>query len=296
MTDTGGVDVLEQGAPRQRRVGTGLLTAILVAITTAVIAAAGIAWWNDRPPTSPQLGVTSVRLDSPARVTIEATPPIGALASPAGTALPGATLRLTVGGDAAMATTVVPSTAEGIYVEAGPEATIDPGGFVDMPVTVAPSDCSAPLAASEADVTVLRTSTGDPVPLGDDARSELRRILGDTCREAGAPPQLTVTAARRGGQPPLETVGIIVDVDAAADRLVLTPLDGPGLRGLGAADRRTGTRIPLLWLVSPEAGDGLPMAYAQVYVIRGETAYPWVVPISITDDLPPVTPLTTSIR
>ncbi len=83
-----------------------------------------------------------------------------------------------------------------------------------------------------------------------------------------------------------------------ADRLVVTPLDGPGLRGLGSADRRKGDRIPLLWLVAPRAehNDDFPTAYAQVFVVRGETAYPWIVGIPVTEDLPAMTPLTTSIR
>ena len=78
----------------------------------------------------------------------------------------------------------------------------------------------------------------------------------------------------------------------------MTPLDGPGLRGLGSADRRTGEGIPLLWLVSPRAehNDAVPKAYTQVFVVRGGTAYPWIIAIPVTDDLPEMTPLTSSIR
>jgi len=70
------------------------------------------------------------------------------------------------------------------------------------------------------------------------------------------------------------------------------------LRGLGAADRRSGQGIPLLWLVSPRAehNDDVPTAYTQVFVVRGGTAYPWILGTPITDDLPTMTPLTTSIR
>lgn len=96
----------------------------------------------------------------------------------------------------------------------------------------------------------------------------------------------------------METIGLFVDVEAEGDRFVLTPLDGPGLRGLGSADRRRGDGIPLLWLVSPRAehNDDVPTAYTQVFVVRGATAYPWIVGIPLTDDLPEMTPLTKSIR
>ena len=104
--------------------------------------------------------------------------------------------------------------------------------------------------------------------------------------------------ARRGGEPPLETIGLYVDIEASGDRFVVTPLDGPGLRGLGSADRRSGEGIPLLWLVSPrtEHNDDVPKAYTQVFVVRDSTAYPWILAIPLTDDLPEMTPLTTSIR
>ena len=131
-----------------------------------------------------------------------------------------------------------------------------------------------------------------------EARTAFEGALLQACEGAGSAPEITVTAARRGGEPPLETIGLFVDIEASGDRFVVTPLDGPGLRGLGSADRRTGEGIPLLWLVSPrtEHHDDVPKAYTQVFVVRGGTAYPWIVSIPLTDDLPEMTPLTTSIR
>lgn len=272
--------------------------------------AAGLSWWNGRPPTSDALGITEITVTGTSPVTVVAEPPIGALSTPSGAALPGVTLRLRVGGAPQDPVEVTASPTDSIvYVEQLPAVTIAPGAFADIDITVAPVDCTLALRGTDLDeagyrwrrafgIELLTTTEGTVVPLSPEARVAFEDALLRACADAGPAPEIAVTAARRGGEPPLETIGLYVDIAAAGDRFVVTPLDGPGLRGLGSADRRTGEGIPLLWLVSPRAehNDAVPKAYTQVFVVRGGTAYPWIVAIPLTDDLPEMTPLTSSIR
>ena len=299
MAGFAGGEILDHGsAPSPRRRTMTLVITMVIASGLALAAlAAGLTWWSGRPPVSDALAIVGMTVTSSTRVTVVAEPPIGALATPSGTALPGVILRLRVGGDPGDSVEVVPATTDSIvYVEEGPAVTIAPGGFADVDVTVAPVDCALAREGTE----LLTTVDGAVVPLTEDVRASFAAVLVRACDGAGTEPLLTVTAARRGGQPPLQTIGLFVDVtvDIDASRLVLTPLDGPGLRGLGAADRRSGKGIPLLWLVAPgaESRDDAPTAYTQVFVVRDGTAYPWVVGIPITEDLPEMTPLTTSVR
>ena len=312
MAGFAGGEILDHGpAPSRGRRTTTLVVTVVIAFGLALAAvAAGLAWWTGRPPVSDALVITSMSVVGPERVTVVAEPPVGGLSTPAGTALPGITLRLRVGGDPEESVEVTASPTDSIvYVEQGPSVTIGRGAFVDIDLTVAPVDCALAREGTDLDeagyrwrrafgIELLTTTDGAVVPLSAEARTAFGEALAQSCQNAGDAPDITVTAGRRGGEPPLETIGLVVDVVADADRLVLTPLDGPGLRGLGAADRRKGQGIPLLWLVSPrteQAGD-VPMAYTQVFVVRSGTAYPWIVGIPITDDLPEMTPLTTSIR
>lgn len=310
MEGTGSGDVLDHGpapSPRSRATGIVVSGVLAVAIVLAALVA-GLAWWNARPPTSQGLAVVDASAIGTQPVTVVAAPPVGALSSPAGSALPGVILRLVVGGDPGTSVEVVTAPADALmYVEEREPVLIPPGAFAEVDVTVAPVDCSLPQAgvdrATAASAwgpsgsgTALLTTGGTPVPQSEAAGEVISDALARACSGAGEQPRVTVTAARRGGAEPLETIGLIIDIDADADRLVATPLDGPGLRGLGSADRRTGERIPLLWLVSPRAGEDELTAYAQIFTVRSGTAYPWVVGIRVTDDLPAMTPLTTSIR
>jgi hypothetical protein len=306
-------EVLDHGharEPRRRAWGT-VVTAVLAAGLALAAVIAGVTWWAGRPPTSERLEIVNATLLAEAPVTVMAQPPVGALATPAGAALPGVTMRLTVGGEPGDSVDITTSPTDSIvYVKAQPAITIAPGAYAEIDVTVAPVDCALAREGTDLDeagyrwrrpfgVEIITTSTGAPVPMTEEAQASLREALAQACDQAGPAPTFTVTAARRGGEPPLETVGIVVDVEGPpADRFVLTPLDGPGLRGLGAADRRSGERIPLLWLVSPRAehNDDVSTAYTQVFVIRGGTAYPWIIGTPLTEDLPDMTPLTTSIR
>lgn len=306
-------EVLDHGrAPDARRRATGAtVTAVLAGALALAAIAAAITWWVGRPPTSDRLQIIGATPVAEVPVTVVAEPPIGALATPAGAALPGVSMRLTVGGEPGDSVEVTTSPTDAIvYVEAQPTTTLAPGSFTDIDVTIAPVDCSLAREGTDLDeagyrwrrpfgIEILTTATGETVPMTDAAQASLREALTRACDAAGPPPALTVTASRRGGEPPLETVGLVVDVvGTSADRYVLTPLDGPGLRGLGAADRRAGDGIPLLWLVSPRAehNDAVSTAYTQVFVIQGGTAYPWIIGTPLTDDLPDMTPLTTSIR
>ena len=307
-----GDEVLDFGhAPSSRaRTGTVLVT-LVIGIGLAVAAVvAGLTWWNGRPPTSDALEIASVSVTGESPVTVVAEPPIGALSTPSGAALPGVTLRLRVGGAPQDSVEVTASATDSIvYVEELPAVTIAPGAFADIDVTVAPVDCALAREGTDLDeagyrwrrafgIELLTTTEGTVVPLSPEARTAFEGALLQACESAGSAPEITVTAARRGGEPPLETIGLFVDIEASGDRFVVTPLDGPGLRGLGSADRRSGDGIPLLWLVSTrtEHNDDVPKAYTQVFVVRGGTAYPWIVSIPLTDDLPEMTPLTTSIR
>lgn len=307
-----GEDILDFGsAPSARARTGGVIATVVVGVGLAIAAvAAGLTWWSGRPPTSESLGITAITVTGSSPVTVVAEPPIGALATPAGATLPGVTLQLRVGGAPQDSVEVTTSATDSIvYVEELPAVTIGPGAFADIDVTVAPVDCALARAGTDLDeagyrwrrafgIELLTATDGTVVPLSPDARASFEDALLQACASAGPAPRITVNGARRGGEPPLETIGLYVDVEASGERFVVTPLDGPGLRGLGSADRRTGTGIPLLWLVSPRAehNDDVPKAYTQVFVIRGGTAYPWIVAIPLTDDLPEMTPLTTSIR
>ena len=307
-----GEDVLDFGhAPSSRARASAMFVTLALGIGLVIAAiAAGLTWWTGRPPTSDALGITAITVTGTSPVTVIAEPPIGALSTPAGAALPGVTLRLRVGGAPQDAVEVTaPPTDSIVYVEQIPIVAIAPGAFADIDVTVAPVDCALAREGTDLDeagyrwrrpfgIELLTTTEGTVVPLSPEARAAFEAALVQSCEGAGTMPQIDVTAARRGGEPPLETIGLFVDVNASADRFVVTPLDGPGLRGLGSADRRTGEGIPLLWLVSPrtEHNDDVPKAYTQVFVVREGTAYPWIIAIPLTDDLPEMTPLTTSIR
>ncbi|MFM1966743.1 MAG: hypothetical protein RL134_2468 [Actinomycetota bacterium] len=306
-------EVLDHGharEPRGRALGI-VATAVLAGGLALAAIVAGMTWWSARPPTSERLEIVDATLLAEAPVTVVAQPPVGALATPAGASLPGVTMRLTVGGEPGDSVDVTTSLTDSlVYVKPQPAVTIPSGAYAEIDVTVAPVDCALAREGTDLDeagyrwrrpfgIEIITTDAGTPVPMSEAAQSSLREALTQACDQAGSPPTLTVTAARRGGEPPLETVGIVVDVEGvSADRLVLTPLDGPGLRGLGAADRRTSAGIPLLWLVSPRAehNEDVSTAYTQVFVIRGGTAYPWIIGTPLTDDLPEMTPLTTSIR
>lgn len=310
MEHLGGGEVLDHGTERPRR-GLAVLATVVLAGGLALAAlGAGLTWWSGRPPTSDRLEIVAARELGRMPVTVVAEPPVGALATPAGATLPGITLRLTVGGEPGRSIEVAPSPSDSlVYVDEQPPVAIAPGEFAEIDVTIAPVDCALASEGTDLDeagyrwrrpfgIELLTTQDGAVVPIADEARTAFREALVRSCEEAGPAPEVTVTGARRGGEPPLQTIGLFVDVAATGDRYVVTPLDGPGLRGLGSADRRTGTGIPLLWLVSPRAehNDDVPTAYAQVFVVRQGTAYPWIVGIPITDDLPVMTPLTTSIR
>lgn len=305
-------EVLDHGrSPASRSHLNAIPATALIAVGLAIAAvAAGLTWWASRPPTSDRLNVVSATVVTQTRITVVTEPPIGGFATPAGASLPATTVRLVVGGDPSQSVEITTSPTYGaFYVEELPAATLAAGSFTEVDVTIAPLDCALALEGIDLDEAgyrwlqpqegeLLMTSSGADVPMSDEARATVGEAARRTCEGAGSAPRLTVTAARRGGEAPLETIGLIVDVAADADRLVLTPLDGPGLRGLGAADRRSGDRIPLLWLLAPgpQPTDEVTIAYTQVYVVRDGTAYPWVVGTPVTDDLPAMTPLTTSIR
>ena len=298
---------VEGGIPRWAR---PLAIAAAIALAFSLIAV-GATFWAQRAPTSSALGITTFTIVGPRPITVTAVPPLGALATPAGASLPGVILTARVGGDPTRAVTITASTADAddpasttMYIAPISPVTIPAGGFADIDVAIAPVDCtpwSSPADPGDADdvtrqrvdFTVLRTEDAGPVPPTPVASATITTALAHLCGDAGARPDVAVVAARLGGEPPLETISLLVDVRADADRLVLTPLDSPGLRGLGSTDRRDGQRIPQLWLLTETPGVARAIeATLQVFVIRGGTAYPWIVTIPINDEFPPMLPLT----
>ena len=287
-----------------------LSIAAAIALALSLIAG-GATFWAQRAPTSSALGITAFTIVGPRAITVTAMPPLGALATPAGAALPGVILTARVGGYPTRAVTITAATVDADdpasttpYIAPISPVTIPAGGFADIDVAIAPVDCTpwiSPANPGEAvdvtrqgvEFTVLRTEDGGPVPPTPVASATITTALAQLCGDAGARPDIAVVAARLGGEPPLETISLLVDMRADADRLVLTPLDSPGLRGLGSTDRRDGQRIPLLWLLTQTPGVARAMeATLQVFVIRGGTAYPWIVTIPLTDSYPPMVPLT----
>lgn len=284
-----------------------LSIAAAIALALSLIAV-GATFWAQRAPTSSALGITAFTIVGPRAITVTALPPLGALATPAGASLPGVILTARVGGDPTQAVTITAATVDADdpasttpYIAPISPVTIPAGGFADIDVAIAPVDCTPWISPADpgdvtrqgVEFTVLRTEDGGPVPPTPVASATITTALAQLCGDAGARPDIAVVAARLGGQPPLETISLLVDMRADADRLVLTPLDSPGLRGLGSADRRDGQRIPLLWLLTETPGVARAMeATLQVFVIRGGTAYPWIVTIPLTDSYAPMVPLT----
>jgi hypothetical protein len=291
MRELGDGEVLETGhggdAPRWSRTATIVVAAVLAGLAVG----AAVSAWITRDPTSGELSIVDIAITGGSSVTVEAEPPLGALATPAGSALPGIDLRVRVGGDPRRSVEVVDDTTDAVaHVASLGPTSIPAGRFVDVDLTVAPVDCARSIKSRDDGFGLLVTSEGRAVPLSDQARATLEAALGRACEQAGDSPTLIVTSARYGRPPALDSIRLTVDVDAEADRLVLTPLDTPGLRGLGSADRRDGAGIPLLWLLTPDDARGTPLAQVQVYVVRDGTAYPWVVDIPLTEDLPPWVP------
>lgn len=291
MKGTEGNDVLESGHDVGERRWTRPATIAIAVVLAVTTAAAAVSAWLARDPTSTELSIVEVTVIGQSRVTIEAEPPLGALATPSGTSLPAVDMSVRVGGDPGRAVEVSDDTTDSIAHVSDIQPTMIPaGGFVDIDMTIAPVDCAYRSGERDGDLGLLVTAEGGGVLLPPEPRRQLEDALATACGPSGDAPTLTVTSARYGRPPALDSIRLTVDVEADADRLVLTPLDTPGLRGLGSADRRQGLDIPLLWLLTTDGNDGTPTAAIQVYVIRDSTAYPWIVEIPLTDELPPWVP------
>ena len=98
-----------------------------------------------------------------------------------------------------------------------------------------------------------------------------------------------------------ETATLNIETDQSVQQIDYRALEGQfDIAGqtVRRSYRRSADGIPLLWLVSARAehNDDATTAYTQVFIVRDRTAYPWIVETVITDDLPEMTPLTTSVR
>ncbi|MGA0945293.1 MAG: hypothetical protein ACO3UW_05915 [Candidatus Nanopelagicales bacterium] len=140
----GAAEVLDHGTPRGQGGPARIVATSAIAGGLAIAAvAAGLTWWSGRPPTSPQLEIVTAPVVASTPVTVVAAPPVGALATPAGAALPGISMRLTVGGDPGDSVEVVASEMDAlVYVQDRPAVVIAPGGYSDIDITIAPVDCA----------------------------------------------------------------------------------------------------------------------------------------------------------
>jgi len=264
---------LAAGGEGPRRIPRAALVAGCVTLVGASLVGAWLVVPRDSPADAASGGEVSVTgvevIDANARLVPDGEDggAPGALGAPAGSSLPAARVRLTLVNAGAGPQSLPPTGA--IRVGSA-ETPLAPGETRDVVTTLSPYDCStevggalAPLAASlcagapAVSVRLLghrgprsgRTNLVEvPVELWVDDRAELKAFLGGHSR------------------PPT--------------RVVLTPLDGSGLRGLGSTeltlDGRTAT-AQLLWTADASVDSGPLLRRVQVFVVVDGVAYPRVI-------------------
>lgn len=195
----------------------------------------------------------------------------GGIGAPAGTAVPGLRMAFMVqAGDEPV--TVAPPAAGPVLratAEDGP-LRLDPGQRATVTLDVTPTDCGADPAAGEGWSSLL----GSDVEPSPDVIVGVARAMRILC--AGAP-SLDITPPPAGAASPVP-----VDVRWAApvDRVVLTPLDDEGSRGLGAVALDSPGTAALLWRDTPDRA-GRPHR-VQVFAVVGGLAWPRVVTLPST--------------
>lgn len=289
------MEVLEQGSPesRDRRIHGAVVVAVCSLAALAILATAGIAgfrWWSQRETFSEVLQITALEVIGPASIKVDdgdAGWP-GGLGTPDGARAAAAWVRLTVTGDAMRSVRVMPvKPNQAVLVSAVMPSTVPLRQSARVDVTVAPADCSESGGAPRE---LLITDELAVVPMTDAVIERLTEVLERICKPAGMPPEIAPRSAVVDVFFRDRTLVMSTEVKSAADRVVLTPLDGTALRGLGAADvARPGTssEVRLSWLLSP--GEMSPNAVltgrVQVYAIVDGTAYPWIVTLPVPRDL-----------
>ncbi len=298
------MEVLEQGrTPATGRGPAPWWRALALAgVAVALIATAGLAgarWWAEQEARPDRLEILAATVLGQAGARLgdgEAGWP-GGLGTPDGSTSPAVRLRLTVAGDPQRderLRAALPGTD--VAVVDFSDMTVPAGGESVTDIVVAPTDCSA---SDGRPIPLLVRADGSDVAMSDPARSAVTNALASLCAAAGPPPSLDVRGALVDVFFRDRTLVVTAGLASGADRVVLTPLDGTALRGLGAQDvpagAATGT-VRLRWLISP--GEMSPhtslTGRVQAYAVIGGVAYPWVMTVQPPRDLDaprPRTPL-----
>lgn len=284
------MEVLEQGVPApQGGRGSARAWPVLAigVVSLAMVGAAvvsGARWWSEQQALPDRLEITGISVAGQVgvRLTDGDSGWPGGLGTPDGSATAAVRLRLIVTGDPQRDERVSPAPAgPRIAVLPVTDVPIPAAGETRLDLTVAPTDCAAPAGPP---VSPLVRSDGSDVAMSDDAQATLDEALRTLCAGAGSAPALAV----RGGLVDTffrdRTLVVTAALASAADRVVLTPLDGTALRGLGALDVPAGTgagAVRLRWLISP--GEMSPhtslTGRVQAHSITDGMAYPWVLTV-----------------
>lgn len=311
MSGVSEFEVLEHGAPQRR--GTRRIWIAIVILAVALIAAAAIRAIVTAESGAGEFGIESVELVAVTTVDPNARGsgwPIK-VGMPADADLPGAQILARVSGDPRQDVEVRSATSGGaLSLEPIAPVVIPAGQSAEVPMTIAPLDCGVTDATLDeagyrwrraTGVQVLESTEGTVVPVSEGARDELARILSDLCAPAGAAPQLTMLDARLDGPWREQVLDITVTLVDTADgavepeRVLLHPLDGPGLRGIGTFSRPDTPPITLMWSVAPlaEDTDGVLDALVRAIAVVDGKAYPWIIRIVPPAALRSATPLRT---
>ena len=289
------MEVLEQGSHegRDRRVRGPIVVAVCSIAALAILATAavtGYRWWSQRETFSEVLQVTALEVIGPASIKVDdgdAGWP-GGLGTPDGARAAAAWVRLTVTGDATRSVRVNPvEPNQDVLVSAVMPSVVPARQSARVDVTVAPSNCSASgVTARE----LLVTDELETVPMTDAVVQRLTEVLARLCKPGGMPPEIETRSAMIDVFFRDRTLVMSTEVTSSADRVVLTPLDGTALRGLGAEDvamPSPSSEVRLSWLVSPGemSPNTLLTGRVQVYAIVEGTAYPWVVTLPVPRDV-----------
>ena len=298
----------EPGSRRRRRLRAGVIAAgATVAAALAILGVRGLM-----VPEQPTLTVLSVERVAATTVNPNAENSgwPGAPGIPADAVLPGAIVDVAVSGDDVRELTIRAAESSGaLHLEpsllrsagrdaAGDQAARSPAGdTVELPrgstttirMVMAPADCSAVLTERGLDeagyrwrqadgVRLLQDADGRALPLTEAARDNVSALLQGICAPAGDAPRITVVGASLDGPPREQVLKVATTVSADADEVIVTPLDGSGLRGIGSFERLSRDQVTLMWRVAPlgEDTDGVLQPHTQAVTIVDGVAYPWV--------------------
>lgn len=298
---------MESGAPERRH--TRKLWIAIVSVGVGVALFAGVRTVLTHASTPDELGIESVSVQKTGTLDPNARGsgwPIK-VGMPAEALLPSATLTVRVTGDPRLDTEVRSAVSGGaLSVEPVAPTLIPAGETVDVPVTIAPLDCAVTDSTLDeagyrwrraTGVQLLETTDAITLPLADTARDDIARVLTDLCAPAGTAPTITMIDARLDGPWRKQVLDLTVtaETESGAERILLHPLDGPGLRGIGTFSKPERPEITLMWSVAPlaEDTDGVLDALVRAITVVDGRAYPWIVRVVPPAALRSATPLRT---